>query len=208
MKKILITTPLVMVSVAVLAQGTVTFDNRTSTLSSPPDRLVRYDPVTVGIDPTYNPFGSNSAPVVNFNTVGGYKAALYYGASTDSEGSLVAVTEAPANFRLSTTANPGTWGQGTRVLGSFVGGNTVNLQVRVWDSTFGATYEDWLLSGLGLGGVSSVFQYTIPSGSTPAPPEFFMSNFQGFNIHPIPEPATVALAGLGAAALLIFRRRK
>jgi len=30
----------------------------------------------------------------------------------------------------------------------------------------------------------------------------------GFNLVPVPEPTTMALAGLGAAALLIFRRRK
>jgi hypothetical protein len=41
-------------------------------------------------------------------------------------------------------------------------------------------------------------------GTTPG------TTVQGFmlNTVPVPEPSTFALAGLGAAALLIFRRRK
>jgi hypothetical protein len=35
-----------------------------------------------------------------------------------------------------------------------------------------------------------------------------MSSFQVFNVAPIPEPSTFALAGLGLASLVIFRRRK
>ncbi len=35
-----------------------------------------------------------------------------------------------------------------------------------------------------------------------------MENFRSFNIYTVPEPSTFVLAGLGAASLLIFRRRK
>src|SRR5580765_2780940 len=78
-------------------QGTVRFSNVSADLSSPPDRLVR---VGLGFS---NPFGTNNAPLVNFGTAS-YRAQLYYGASTATEGrSLVAVSTAPALFRASTT---------------------------------------------------------------------------------------------------------
>jgi hypothetical protein len=51
---------------------------------------------------------------------------------------------------------------------------------------------------------------TIGGGAQPAP-SFPGTAFQSFNLYTIatvPEPSTFALAGLGAAALLIFRRRK
>jgi hypothetical protein len=50
-----------------------------------------------------------------------------------------------------------------------------------------------------------------PGASPPVTPVAFTYGAAGFNglvLAPIPEPSTFALAGLGAAALLIFRRRK
>jgi PEP-CTERM putative exosortase interaction domain len=47
---------------------------------------------------------------------------------------------------------------------------------------------------------------TIPSGQPLA--SFSASGAGAFGVSPVPEPTTFALAGLGAAALLIFRRRK
>lgn len=52
--------------------------------------------------------------------------------------------------------------------------------------------------------------YTIATGGVDplVPPPSISTVFTGLNLQPIPEPSTLALAGLGAAALLIFRRRK
>jgi hypothetical protein len=44
---------------------------------------------------------------------------------------------------------------------------------------------------------------TPPGTATP-----LADTFKGMTLQPVPEPSTFALAGLGAAALLIFRRRK
>jgi hypothetical protein len=58
-------------------------------------------------------------------------------------------------------------------------------------------------------GTSSIFEVdlgdptTVPAG-TPAA----MTAFGGVNLTIVPEPTTMALAGLGAASLLLFRRRK
>ena len=51
-----------------------------------------------------------------------------------------------------------------------------------------------------------------PNGSPPSPPVALVTGAAGYNglvfeIH-TPEPSTFALAGLGAAMLMIFRRRK
>jgi len=59
-------------------------------------------------------------------------------------------------------------------------------------------------------GVSTVWsQATGGSGSPPGSPISTSGNgFTGIVLTPVPEPSTIALAGLGAASLLLFRRRK
>lgn len=197
MKKVILTTLMSVAAVAAFAQGTVTFKNDSSVLASPPDRLVRFDATAASVNAAYTagtPVYSNANP----NIV----AQLFYGASTAPEGSLVAVTTAPTTFRTSTSTSVGVWFGGTRTLEGFATG-TLNLQVRVWDSSSGGTFGNSVLQGK-----STIFTYTIPTSTTPSPSDFFMANFTGFTIGAVPEPATFALAGLGAAALLIFRRRK
>jgi len=188
-------------AVGAFAQGTVTFLNDTGTLTSPPDRFIRFGAnaaASLGVAVNSAAFGTN------------LQVQLYYGASTDPVGSLVAVTTAPARLRASTSAGVGTWSAGgSRTLGNFGPGVTVDLQVRVWDINKGATYDAAIAAGGGINGTSQVFTYLIPNPSDPGS-AFNMANFTGFSIDaaPIPEPSTFALAGMGVAALMIFRRRK
>ncbi|MGN6555010.1 MAG: PEP-CTERM sorting domain-containing protein [Verrucomicrobiota bacterium] len=86
----------------------------------------------------------------------------------------------------------------------FAAGSTLNYQVRVWRN-----------SGLGSGtsfatsqwqGVGGVYQAVLGGGTVPTAsttPEVIT-----ISAAPVPEPTTFALAGLGAAAMFIFRRRK
>jgi len=202
MKKLLLTGFGIVLAASVFGQGTVRFSDVSADLSSPPDRLVRFGAGTT------NPFGTNNAVLVNSGT-SSYRAQLYYGASTAPEGSLIPVTTAAAQFRASTTTTePGTWAPGNRTFVGFDTGATVSLQVRVWDNQFGATYELALASGNGYFGKSTIFQYTVPTDPLAPPSAFVMAPFVSFSVTPVPEPSTFALAGLGAAALLIFRRRK
>ena len=68
------------------------------------------------------------------------------------------------------------------------------------------------LAGLGVAGLiaagkGGAFTVNNIGGSVNTPPNMPGQSFNLY-IQSIPEPSTFALAGLGAAALLIFRRRK
>jgi len=87
------------------------------------------------------------------------------------------------------------------------GGQLVTVQIRTWRGADGA---NWLAASTPAGahhGEGNLFQVTLGGG--PTPPPFFtaMTPFT-LTVNPVPEPSTFALAGLGAAALLLFRRRK
>jgi len=200
MKKLLLSTLMSVVALGAFAQGTVTFLNDTGTLNNPPDRYLRF---AKGTTP-YNTFGTNNALAHGTNI----QVQLYYGASTITDPNsplLVAVTSAPARLRASSSTQVGTWSSGgSRTLeGVAFGSGQVALVVRAWDILTGATYAQSTVRG-----ESSVFLYTLPSTAADPPANFIMSNFQGFAIDSVPEPTTFALAGLGFAGLMIFRRRK
>jgi hypothetical protein len=55
-------------------------------------------------------------------------------------------------------------------------------------------------------GYSTVFTYD--PGATSGSQVLTFAAVAGFGVQAVPEPATFAMAGLGAAAMLIFRRRK
>jgi len=201
MKKTLLTLALTVVTASVFAQGTVNFSNGSSVWGSTRNVTFLDTPgVANGTALSTNAGGLN---------LYGLRAQLFYGAAA-VENSLVAVTTAPASLRSSTSASSGTWFGGTRTLDGFSApGTIVQLQVRIWDTTLAADWNAALLPGYtGLIGKSAIFAYTIPTSPTPAPADFNMVNFQAFTVSPVPEPTSFALAGMGLASLLIFRRRK
>ena len=133
-----------------------------------------------------------------------YRAQLYYGADA---GSLQAVTAAPASFRDPANipaGSPlaGTWAGGTRVLTGFNAGEIVTLQVRVWDSTGGATYQTAQLRGQSL-----TFTYMIPPAGA-LPSAQYMENLRSFTVPTVPEPSIVGLSVIGVGALLLLCRRR
>jgi len=143
------------VAAPALAQGTVDFNNNVS-FTTPGDRLV------------YASYPS--VPLVGTDHV----AQLYYG-RTPYE--LHPGTNAPAQFRVATTTIPGTWSGGSRTLVGFDPGETVWLQVRVWDATLFPSYESAVEAG-DLRWASCPFTYTVPVEGSP-PGAFFMENFRG-----------------------------
>jgi hypothetical protein len=116
---------------------------------------------------------------------------------------------------------------GTTVLAGMPAGTPVWVAIEAWDTTLGGTTTGasfaaavaygaaghgnvWGYSGaVGFNASATPFQVTPadPSASPPGTPSLLVG-LNSFSLNPVPEPTTFALAGLGAAAALIFRRRK
>jgi hypothetical protein len=163
------------------AQGLIDFRNR----------------ITGTLDvPFYSVDGTTLLSGANF------LAQLFYATSPTS---LTPITDPAAPFR--TGAGAGYWNAGadsTRVLPGITAGSIVFLQVRVWESVW-MTY-DGAKAGGGFWGDSNVF--TVAAGGTPpgGPPltPAPLIGLESFAL--IPEPSTIALGILGAAAVLLRRR--
>lgn len=145
-----------------------------------------------------NPAAGVNAPVFN---VGGtdrlsgsqFKAQLWAGAS---EATLAPV--AVADFRTGTGA--GYFVGGSTTVPGIAGGNSAVIQVRAWDSATGADFNS-----AGLKGSSKSFTVTLGGAGNPPSLPAALVGLESFSL--VPEPSTIALALVGAAALL-FRRRK
>ena len=131
-------------------------------------------------------------------------AQLYYGAAGAPADSLIPSTSAPARFRQSTSTSIGTWSGGTRTLTGFNPGDTVTLQVRVWDGNRGNTFETRTGGNFGQ---SATFTYLIPPGPQPIPTtDYYMRNLASITL--VPEPSVIGLGLVGIGALFMLRRRK
>jgi hypothetical protein len=86
---------------------------------------------------------------------------------------------------------------------------SATLEMVAWDNTSGkyATWETAKVAweaGLIAGGKSGTFTAQSIGGDLNTPPVMYIPSF---NLYIVPEPTTFALAGLGLAAMLVFRRR-
>jgi hypothetical protein len=85
------------------------------------------------------------------------------------------------------------------------------LEVVAWDNSSGLypTWTQasvvWRARGYGAFGFSGAFTVLDIGGSVNTPPNMLIPSFI---LYPSPEPATLTLAVLGGAVLIVFRRRK
>jgi len=200
-KAILLTALAVGLSAGAFAQGTIKFANTTASSAKTND-LQGHTGVAAG---SY------------------VHVALYWGVLGSTEAQLVQIgpDQGSGNGGVGSTAFINVAGNGIFTSGSGIwvtgsatpGSGTGTFQVRGWSGNFtsyAAAYAAAQTDGSVFVGVSSLFDSHVGGGGTPAEPNpsNLGSNFTGLTIAPVPEPSTIALGGLGAAALLLFRRRK
>jgi len=212
MKKVLLTLAAVACAASVFAQGTVVFNNIVTGVVRAP--VFGPDPGNPALSLFGNP--SNGTPAGSTVYAGpglagaGYSAQLFaiVGAGQPESALLPATpitsfrTGSAAGFVVATTAT---------LQGVPKDAAVATLQLRVWDNQ-GGTLGTWEAAraawegGLIAAGKSQLFEVTSIGGDLN--PSANITGLRSFNIYLIPEPSTFALAGLGAAALMIFRRRK
>jgi hypothetical protein len=86
---------------------------------------------------------------------------------------------------------------------SMPGFGKFTMQVLAWYSVGYSTYESARVGSVNFGR-SELFVINV--SAAPGPAE--RTIFPGFSVGTIPEPSTLALAGLGTAAMLLLRRKK
>jgi hypothetical protein len=201
MKKTLLLLGLMVLPVALFAQGTVNFANTGTTLMTtnsgnppPPGQPVNATGPTTG--------------------AGQYTIGLYIAPQGTTD---------PAAFTLMgpTTLSQSGLGNGrfngNPLPNNFVVSNntsqTIAFQVRAWSTFAGSTYE-LALANSDLRrylGATTIGEVTPATGLTPTPALFGTAAGQvgGFVLAPvIPEPSSIALGLLGLGAIALFRRRK
>lgn len=170
--------------------------------------------------------------------VGNYYFALFYSATATTVGgsntnAIQGNTGVYAFNDSNWTAVPGVFGLATNTstagrfsasspnadssttIPTIAAGNTAQFVVVGWSASLGTTLaqlEADYNTGIGFLGQSVVSgPISLGNGGTLPTPALFggvAPSIQGFTLASVPEPATMALAAIGGASLLLFRRRK
>jgi len=183
MKKLILTVALVASCAAAFAQGTLTFAN-------------------AGPGAVFKIFDTDGTTALAGS---GFMADLYWAAGTVTDSTLLAALNAPAPFNSGLQAGYFTGGQ--RSIPGQAGGSTITVQVRAWN-TQGGSFATWAAAKAGSGSIGESILAQITLGTPPGTPPY-MTGLNGHTFQlAVPEPSTFALAGLGLAGMLVFRRRR
>jgi hypothetical protein len=218
MKTLLFVSTLACTALSVHAQGVVYFQNRdlASGISSPIYMLTVGGVALDGTDTNFRaallggPAGTAAASIPGSRTNNNQFGLV------PSQGSLITLAS-PSTGATWTTfrtgAGAGFVGLGTDSARPVPGqdwGTTAEVQVVAWNGAFDTwpeAYAAWFSGQPGIFiGASNPLNLTLSSASTD-PNITKLIGLESFAIVPAPEPSTLALAGLSAAALMIFRRR-
>lgn len=227
MKKLILAAFAVTCAVSVFAQGTVAFDNRTAagfthvwgpSPSNPGLSLVgagSNDTVITGT----TPYAADGMTMIgSIGTVGRFGGSSTFAQLLAANGAGAAEASLiPASLTTSfrTGGAQGNLANGTATLtGIPVDANFATIELVAWDNSSGL-YPTWAqasvawnggVNGLIFAGKSGAFTIAAIGGGVNTAPNMYIPSFNLYN-SVIPEPSTFALAGLGLAALVAFRRR-
>lgn len=198
MKKVILTALALVAVISAQAQGRINFSSAGSGVAA------KF--VTSGLDG--DPLGVKSITSADATI----RADLFWAVGTTTVGVTASqlTTQAGYNQAFSTVAaQAGFFTGGTKTVTGWTTGSIV-AQVRVWDTAFG-TYDVAKLAPGAHWAETALFVITPTLSPTAAPNLVGLGNPATYTLtyNPVvPEPSSMALAGLGAAALMIFRRRK
>jgi hypothetical protein len=221
MKKLLLTIGLAAIGVSAFAQGSFVFSGTArhvwdnwSTVATGLPRADQSNSVAfligTGTPLVDTAMGMTSVPtnqLIAINGVAAWTSILtdpnFHLATNSADGLLVVGT-------TTTLGGFGYSGGGTFVVaGTAAGGGTIALYVIAWSYLYANPFLAQAANSPV--GWSAPISYAYGAGPVPGPagtPGAIGDTLIQFGVAPVPEPTTFALAGLGAAALLIFRRRK
>jgi len=213
MKKLILAAITLTSAASVFAQGTVIFNNRLGGISHV---WAGGSGQVQGNTATDSPAGSATYNGYLIGTAGGalnssnvFSQLLAAPGAGQPESSLLPSGQT-TTFR--TGAGAGNIVQITDTLGNIPkDAASATFEMVAWDNTSGL-YPTWAQASIAwaanliMAGRSAPFTVNSIGGDVNTPPN--LVGLTSFNIFVVPEPATAALLGLGAAAMLIFRRRK
>jgi len=203
LKKLILVLTLSTGALSALAQGTIIFGNHIAGSVFAPIYGPDLDNPTAaqqGNDPSGIPPGTT---VYTGPRLAGswFTVQLWAGPDANSLAPCATAT-------FGTGAGAGFFASQTATISGVAGGSPATVQLRAWDNE-GGTLTTWALAiadGAPATGFSAIF--TTPplggGGTIITPPN--LVGLTSFNLHHAPEPSTLALAGLGAALWVVFRR--
>jgi hypothetical protein len=182
-------------------QGVVQFNNYVSTTY----QQVKYNPA-MGGPLAGQPVTSSTVELQLFWALGSFADTTSFSAA--------------ANAGVTTFINPGFsfngggyYGGPNQILTGWTAGQTVTFQVRGWETSGSSGSPNYFASGIQ--GISALWQEVGAANANANGIQPSSNPAKGFNVGPpamtlaaVPEPSVLALSGLGAAALMAFRRKK
>jgi hypothetical protein len=232
MKKLLVILTATLVCVGAFGQGKLAFQVDTTQLiymTTENTLLKHLNPLDAGKTAAGFPLAGSSlytgagSTVASLAGTPSFTAALYAGATAGSLSQVATATLASASLA-------GQLNQLNVTLANLLAGTPAFFQIQVFDSSFASAAAAWAVEGK-YAGETGVFQAT-PQASVYSPIYFTSPSpvastlpvgtfvpldyaaYPGYKglievyATTVPEPGTFALAGLGLASLMIFRRRK